>query len=156
MNTKKKSKKSNMNTKKKTKMSKKSKKSKMNTKKKSKKSNMNTTIKKGGNILNSITNSFIQAPKKKNYTVRVPGSGLMKSISSYTSSKQPLQNKILKIIFNYHLPNQFDITEKPPNTIISSKSVTKEPYILVNTAGKYLLVIYREVIKKNMPTPKLL
>ena len=131
-------------------------------KNKTKKYNKNKkrTSSEGGGFLDSIGNSIIHVPKKKNYTVGTPGSGLIKTLSSLTNSgeKSQLQKQqqLLSIIFNYRLSNQIDITKIKPSTVISSNSITREPYVLLNSMGKYLLVMYREVNKKNIAKPVLL
>jgi len=112
-----------------------------------------TRTKKGGGILDSIGSAIVQVPKKKDYSVHIPGSDLAKTLSSFTKTEK---EQILKIIFNYRKSNQIDITTISPNKLISSDSITNEPYVLLNSMGKYLIVMYREVIKKNIPTPKLL
>ena len=114
---------------------------------------LNKNIKNGGGILDSIGSAIVQVPKTKDYSVHIPGSGFAKTLSSFTKTEQA---KMLQIIFNYRQPNQIDITTISPTKIIPSESITREPYILVNSMGKYLLVIYREVIKNNIPVPKLL
>jgi hypothetical protein len=132
----------------------------MKTKNKTKKNNINIKrmepSKKGGSILDSIAKSIIHVPKKKNYTVRAPGMGLIRSLSSFTNSEKQNQEKILSIIFNYRLYNEIDITNTTQSSIISSNSITREPYILLDSMGKYLIVMYREINKKNLPVPKLL
>ena len=108
---------------------------------------------KGGNFLNNIGSSVFQNTKKKNYTVRLPGSDLFKS-SKTSQSYQPK----LSIIFNYHVPNeeQYDITTISPHNPISSKYTSREPHIIITDNSKYLIVLYREIKNKKNPTPKLL
>jgi len=113
---------------------------------------------KGCGFLNSLGNSLVQFPKRKNYNVHMPGQKYINLINPSKTEKffKAESEKVIKIIFNYRLSNQIDITQSVPNTIISSESITNEPYTLVNSMGKYLLVMYREVNKKNVSTPKLL
>jgi len=112
----------------------------------------------GGGIFNTITSSIVQFPKEKNYTVRAPGSGMFQMLNpaNLKSSTNANSQKLIAIIFNYHLPNQFDITNIKANTILSSNTLSKEPYVLINNMGKYVLVMYRIINKKNAETPKLL
>jgi hypothetical protein len=128
-----------------------------NKSKKCKKSKTN-----GGGILSSIGSAIVKVPKEKNYTVRAPGSGMLQMLNPSKlelitkSITKPDSQDIIKIIYNYHLSNEINIINKSPNTILSSENLYKEPYVLINNMGKYLLVMYRIINKKNIPTPKLL
>jgi hypothetical protein len=115
------------------------------------KNKLNNTKRKGGSFLNIIGNSVFKNNKKRNYSVKYPGSGLIKAFSSGSSNPQ---NKLISIIFNHHKPNEkaYDITNLTNNTL-SSKFTTKEPYLRINNSDKYLIVIYREKNKKNIPEP---
>jgi len=142
---------------KKTKINNKSKKCKKHIKSKKCK---NTQKINGGGILSSIGSAIVQVPKEKNYTVRAPGSGMLRMLNPSKLdliTKPTLESQeLIKIIYNYHLSNQIDIINNDPNKILSSENLYKEPYVLINSMGKYLLVMYRIINKKNIPTPKLL
>jgi hypothetical protein len=133
---------------------------KIDTKKYNKKYNKRNTkkynkrnTKKGGSFLNTLGSSIFQNTKQKSYNVTFPGSKLFKKFKSLTSTSSS-NDKLLSVIFNHHTPQQIDIINTPPTTLIPSKLTIREPYILVNSMDKYLLVIYRESIKKNIPIPK--
>lgn len=116
------------------------------------------TRKKGGGFFNNIGKSIIQLPKTKNYNVSVPGTGMIKSLSSLSSSLsgESSINNTFNIIFGYPSPNQYDITKLTGTKLIPSNIFIKAPLIRFNLFGKYLLVLYREVNKSNIPTPTLL
>jgi hypothetical protein len=114
------------------------------------KKNTKRNSKKGGSFLNTLGSSIFQNTKKKSYAVTYPGSKFLKTLSPTNPGNQQL----LSVIFNHHTPQQIDIINTPHTTLIPSKSTIREPYILVNSMDKYLLVIYREIIKKDIPIPK--
>ena len=133
--------------------------SKKNSKKNSKISRKRkNTYKKGGGILNNIGKSIIQVPNTKSYNVQGPGSGIIKSFSSLSSSlsESSSTDNNIKIIFGYPSPNQYDITKTSNPNIIPSSIFVKAPHIAFQLPGKYLFVLYREVNKKNSTTPTLL
>ncbi len=127
-------------------------KAKMNMKtKKQLRTKLNNTKIKGGNFLNTISNSVFKNTKKKDYHVHVPGSNFVKSLTSTISNTK--QTNILNVIFERNSPKPIDITNISSSTLVSSISTEKEPYISVNSMDKYLIAIYREKNKKNNPTP---
>ena len=114
------------------------------------KRNTKRNTKKGGSFLNKLGSSIFQNTKKKSYNVTFPGSKFLKTLSSTNLGNQ----KLLSVIFNHHTPQQIDIINTPPTTLIPSKFTIREPYILLNSMDKYLLVIYREIIKKDITIPQ--
>jgi len=112
----------------------------------------------GGGIFESIGSAIVHVPKKKNYTIKIPGSNIMNMLNPKTSTLfgNSSKQEFIKIIFNYHLDNQININDISPNTILSSNKIYKEPYVLINSMDKFLLVMYRIINKKNIPTPKFL
>lgn len=113
---------------------------------------------KGGNLLDTLSKSIISIPKEKDYRVRYPGSGLISLLdpSTLEGSLSNTKQKLLTIIYNYRQPNQYDISEIDNSEILDNSIVSSKPYVIVNSMNKYLLVMYRQVIKKNMQYPKLL
>ena len=95
---------------------------------------------------------LISTPGKKNYSVPGEKYTHLFNPNSYLSIKKKNRknNKInqkLYIIFNRNKHNSIDITQAPNNTILYSNIVTKEPYLFINSMGKYLIVMYKEVIQ---------
>jgi hypothetical protein len=88
---------------------------------------------------------------QKNYSV--PGEKYIHSFNpnKYLSkvknnSKSNTNRKQLEIIFNRNGSNKIDITNEPNNTILYSNVVINEPYLYIESMGKYLIVMYREVL----------
>jgi hypothetical protein len=108
---------------------------------------------------------LIQTSKQKNYSV--PGEKYTKLLNPnlYISVKQKdsKNNKYsdknsekLKIIFNRGASNAIDISQVSNNTLLYSNVVTKEPYLFINSMGKYLIVMYKEIQNQNFEKIKLL
>jgi len=148
-----------MNTKTKTKTKSKTK---AKTKAKSK-TKVNTNVKKynknnnkkiisdgGGSFLGGI----IQTPQKKNYTV--PGQAYVKMFNPnlLITTQQQKENK-LSIVFNKQSPNPIDIAKSLKTTILDSNVVSREPYLFIDSMGKYLIVMYSKVIKNQILKKKL-
>lgn len=110
----------------------------------------------GGGIFETIGKSLVQVPKEKNYTVRVPRSGLFKMLNPEKLVDKPTVKSLITITYNKSLDTRFNIADISPSIPISSNTINREPYVIINDIGKYLLVMYRIVKKKNSNTPKLL
>jgi hypothetical protein len=125
-----------------------------------KKYNTNKTKKGGADFFGGL----IQVPKKKNYNVQIPGSryaeilnpNLFMSVPQKNSKNISNSGDKLKIIFNYRMPNPKDISKLPNNTILFSNVVSKEPYLFINSMGKYLVVMYKEELNNQNLKIKLL
>ena len=113
---------------------------------------------KGGNFLDALSKTIISIPKEKDYRVRYPGSGLINLLdpSKLGSQKKTNNTKLLQLIYNYRQPKQRDISDISINEVLDTNLVSSKPYININSMNKYLLVMYRQVKKKNSPLPKLL
>ena len=120
------------------------------------KSNKFRSNKLGGGIFESIGKSLVQVPKKKNYTVHVPRSGLFKMLNPENFVNKPNVKSLITITYNKSLDTRFNIADVSPSVPISSNTINREPYVIINDIGKYLLVMYRIVKKKNSTIPKLL
>ena len=119
------------------------------------KSNLNKSNSvSGGGIFETIGKSLVQVPKQRNYSSSISGLFSKLNPSKLESSSKIDKPQPVVIKYNYRLPNEIDITTNTPNIPINSNSITKEPYVTINSMGKYLLVMYRIINKK--PTPKLL
>ena len=108
----------------------------------------------GGGIFETIGKSLVQVPKQRNYSSPISGLFSKLNPSKLESSSKIDKPQPVVIKYNYRLPNEIDITTNTPNIPINSNYITKEPYVTINSMGKYLLVMYRIINKK--PTPKLL
>ena len=126
--------------------------------KKSKIQSNNKLSLKGGNFLDALSKQIISIPKEKDYRVRYPGSGLINLLdpSKLEGSLSNTKQKLLTIIYSYKQPNQYDISDIDNSEILDNSVVSSKPYININSMNKYLLVMYRQVKKKNLPLPKLL
>ena len=125
------------------------------------KTDTNTKLNGGADFFGGL----IQTSKQKNYSV--PGEKYTKLLNPnlYISVKQKASknNKYsdknsekLKIIFNRGASNAIDISQEPNNTLLYSNVVTKEPYLFINSMGKYLIVMYKEIQNQNFEKIKLL
>lgn len=104
----------------------------------------------------TIGSAIYHKPKKKDYSVTIPGTHHIKlmhyakflnpeHIKNITTVKSP---GLLTIIFNYHKPNQLNLTTISNNTVLKSGQVEYEPHININSMNRYLLIMYDTVIKK--------
>jgi len=116
------------------------------------KQNKNHLTHKGGkqSFLSAIGHSLVHV-KKNDYKIHVPGSGLFtvlnpKKLSSFGKLDKP---KPLSIIFNYKTPNSIDLADISDNTELSSNAIIREPYVFIDSLGKYIIAMYRIIYKNN-------
>jgi len=121
---------------------------------KSKNNKINTThLQSGKGVLNSIGKSIGSAiyhkEKGKNYTVRNP---LNHSLLQYAIDPSKIENltknnnkpRLLTIYYNYKSSNQFKLSDLDPNIQIPTNKIEKEPYVIIDNMGRYLLAAYEE------------
>ena len=108
-------------------------------------------IHKGGKhgFLSGIAKSLVQV-RHNDYEVHVPGAGLFtalnpKHLATFTKTDKP---KPLSIIFNYKTPNAIDLADISDNTELSSNAIVREPYVFIDSMGKYIIAMYRIIYNK--------
>jgi hypothetical protein len=115
----------------------------------------NTKKQNGSGVFNSMAGLVFTNTKKRNMTVHIPGSKLIKTYKQQIKNLQ-LNNKnkyknqnLLKIIYNYRTPKQFIVNENL-NNLFESSYVLAVPHIQIYDIKYYLLVLILPGIKPKL------
>ena len=100
---------------------------------------------------------LISVPEKKNYSVPGERTAQLLNPNLYLSIKKKnnKNSQKLQIVFNRGAGDAIDISQVPDNTTIYSDIIRKEPYLYIESLNKFLIVMYKEVLK-NFEKIKLL
>ena len=108
----------------------------------------------GSGVFNNVASLVFTNTKKRNMSVRVPGSKLVQTykqqFKNFQSDKQPIKQDFLKIIYNYRTPKQFIINKDNTNKIFESSYVLTVPHIQIYDIKHYLLVLILPGIKPKL------
>ncbi len=101
-----------------------------------------------GGILSAFSSAIYTNPKKKDFSVHVPGSQYVdllnpKKYENFTKKTEP---SLLTVIYNYQNqdPKKYPINLNTIsyNTVLKSSQVENEPHLIIDSINRYLVIMY--------------
>ena len=112
------------------------------------KHNYNKLQSGSGGILSAFGSAIYKSPKKKDYSVHLPGSQYTELLNPkrYETFTKKTEPSLLTVIYNYRNQDpkkyQVNLNTISNNTVLKSSQVENEPHIIIDSINRYLVIMY--------------